>query len=320
MVDEQGERSGLRMIEPYRPGRLPVVFVHGLASDKFTWLDLVNDLRSTPGFSEHFQIWAFQYSTGQPFLRSGYELRQCLQGARQHLDPEGVDPALSNFMLIGHSMGGLVSKLQITSSESRIWDRYFNQPFDTMQIPEERKDFVRDSLFFEPLPLVKRVVFIGTPHRGSSLAHHLAGKLGSLLIRTPAERTRVLEEIKKLNPDSSFDKSLARGLPTSIELLRQDSPLLMAMYDLPVSPSVQLHNIIGTARTRWDGTLSDGVVPITSARHPGTVSQLEVDATHTELTRHPETVDELRRLLELHLRTHQQNLVLKKKNANVRPY
>jgi hypothetical protein len=203
-VDNDGQRSGLRLIEPYRPGRIPIVFVHGLASDKFTWLDLVNDLRSTPGFSEHFQIWAFQYSTGQSFLRSGHELRESLQKAREQLDPEGVDPALSDFMLIGHSMGGLVSKLQITSSENTIWDCYFKRPFDEIRIPEDHKETLRDALFFEPLPFVKRVIFIGSPHRGSSWAHNMAGKLGSMLIRTPRERTRLLEEIKEMNPADSL--------------------------------------------------------------------------------------------------------------------
>ena len=102
------EKSGLRMIEPYQPGKVPLVFVHGLLSDRFTWADLVNDLRTVPGLNEHYQIWSFQYPTGQAFIRSAAEMRASLHGIVQHLDPEGDDEALSQMVLVGqHGRTGI---------------------------------------------------------------------------------------------------------------------------------------------------------------------------------------------------------------------
>ena len=114
-----------------------------------------------------------------------------------------------------------------------------------------------------------------------------------------ASDLKCCRKIKERNPDT-LDPSLKRGLPTSIDLLRQDSRLLAAMYELPVSESVTMHTIIGNGCRRLDGSRSDGVVAVTSARHPGTVSEHLVDAWHTELPMDPATVSELHRILDVH--------------------
>ena len=47
--DLLGERqASLVALSPHRPGRIPVVFVHGTASSAVRWADLVNDLLSDP--------------------------------------------------------------------------------------------------------------------------------------------------------------------------------------------------------------------------------------------------------------------------------
>ena len=43
-TDEYDSKSGLIMFQPYRPDRIPVLFVHGLASGPDTWLPLYNRL------------------------------------------------------------------------------------------------------------------------------------------------------------------------------------------------------------------------------------------------------------------------------------
>jgi hypothetical protein len=65
----------LFLTEPYQPGKIPVLLVHGLLSDAFTWVELVNELRATPGFVDRFQVWGFRYDTGRPFLASAASLR-----------------------------------------------------------------------------------------------------------------------------------------------------------------------------------------------------------------------------------------------------
>ena len=72
---QNGADAELRMLEPYQRGKIPIVLVHGLLSDKFTWIPLANDLRNVPWINLRCQIWTFQYPTGQPFLQSGADLR-----------------------------------------------------------------------------------------------------------------------------------------------------------------------------------------------------------------------------------------------------
>jgi hypothetical protein len=294
------EQAGLRMIEPYQPGKAPVVFVHGLLSDKFTWIDLANDLRSVPGFNQNFQIWSFQYPTGQAFIRSAAEMRNDLTEIVHELDPDDSDEALSQMVLIGHSMGGLVSKLQVAGSDSTIWDSVATRELGQIETSPEIRKEIEKMFFFEPLPFVKRVVFIGSPHQGSKMANGFFGKLGSALVRSPRERVSMLQSLVKSNPNV-FKGELAHRLPSSVKLLRPDNPILQATYKLRMNPVVRLHTIIGTGRALSDGTPADGVVAVASARHPGTLSERHVKATHTQLTSHPDTTSEIVTILMEHL-------------------
>ena len=103
-------------------------------------------------------------------------LRETLTGALAHLDPEGKDPALRRMVLIGHSQGGLLVKMQAISSGDRIWNVVARKPLAELQLSDATRDLLQRGLFVEPLPGVSRVVFICTPHRGSFIAaragHH----------------------------------------------------------------------------------------------------------------------------------------------------
>jgi pimeloyl-ACP methyl ester carboxylesterase len=289
------EFSGLRMIEPYQPGKIPIVFVHGLLSDRLTWIDLINDLRDSPWFARRYQIWLYQYSTGDPFVISAAEMRQTLKSAVAELDPQGSDRALSEIVLVGHSMGGLVSKLLITQSGEELWNSIANRPIEQVKLDPESRSRLEAIFFFEPLPFVKRVVFIGSPHQGSSVATSWIGKLGSKLVRTESDRIKRTRTILHDNPHvfEGFEKHV----PTSVDLLRPDNPILMATYRLPVNPEVRLHTIIGTGHKLRDGSDGDGVVPIESARLPGVDSELRIECSHTALPDDPKTTIELKRLL-----------------------
>src|SRR6185437_8867600 len=112
----EGSRAQLVMLAPYQPGKIPVVFVHGLLSDPTTWITLGNSLNSQPWFRERYQVWAFRYPSGVPFLISAATLRRELNAAIAASPGAAEDPAVSQMVLIGHSMGGLISKLQVTDS------------------------------------------------------------------------------------------------------------------------------------------------------------------------------------------------------------
>ncbi len=290
---------GLFMFEPYQRGKIPIVFVHGLLSDPATWADLGNELRAHPKVVARYQFWTFSYDTGDPFLDGAEMLRRQLREIRTTLDPQGTDRALDNIVLVGHSMGGLIAKLQVCSSGDRLWSAVSSQPLDRIRTTPELRQHLAASFFFEPSPHVARVVFIGTPHRGSVWARMSIGRLGSYLVKEPSARRAAHRQLIQENP-GVFSEEVRRRVPTSIDMLLPDSRSLCAIYQLPVDPRVTAHSIVGQGY--WLPGLgdSDTVVPVRSASLQGVASEVRITAKHTELHRTEETVREMVRILSEH--------------------
>jgi triacylglycerol esterase/lipase EstA (alpha/beta hydrolase family) len=286
----------LTFLEPYQRGKIPVVFIHGLYSDPLTWVDMLNDLRAQPDLYARFQFWLFRYPTGGELLESAAVLRQRLCQARNTFDPMHTDPALDNMVLVGHSLGGLVSKLQITRSYDLLWREMADQPFDALHASPPLEERMARDFFFEPVPLVKRVVFIGTPHHGSSLARRLAGCVGNALVTFGTTEKDEYLELVAANP-GVFKPGVENRQPTTVSLLDPDSPFLVALSAMPINCATRVHSIIGTGG--HCGPPGDGVVPVTSACHPSQ-SELFVPTTHEKLHHDPASTAEVARILRLH--------------------
>ncbi|MEX2092976.1 MAG: alpha/beta fold hydrolase [Pirellulales bacterium] len=291
--------ASLRMSEPYQPGKIPIVLVHGLASSPVTWSHLENDLRAQPAIMARYQIWAFRYDTGDPFLTSATELRQQLATIRQTYDPCRADPNLSRIVMIGHSLGGLVSKLQVTNSGDLLWRSAAKQPFDTIRTDPDTRARLANSFFFTPSPDVARVIYIATPHRGSIYARRCVGQISSALVKEPPDWTARHAQLIRDNPDA-FHEEMSRGIPTSIDLLEPSSRILQATNQLPYRAGVTLHSIVGDDRWTLSEGRSDGVVAVSSATLLGVQSQVFVDASHTEILKRSETSAEVLRILQAH--------------------
>jgi pimeloyl-ACP methyl ester carboxylesterase len=298
--DAPDDHSRLSFLEPYQKGKPPVVFIHGLFSDPQGWADMVNELRALPGFCDRYQIWFFRYPTGQGFLRSAAELRQELQAAIQTCDPRGADPVLQEMVLVGHSMGGLVAKLQVTHSDDTIWRRLANRPLDEINTDEATRTKLATTCFFEPAPHVRRVIFIATPHCGSSDASGMVGNGASLLVKESPQEAQMHRQLLEQNP-GVFSQVIQKRMPTSIDLLQTDSPLLSAMREMRVGEGVQLHTILGVAPIHSLLGPTDGVVPAASARHPGVESESTTRAPHAKVHHAPESTREVARILAEHL-------------------
>ena len=296
-----GSGDGLFMIEPFQPGKIPVVFVHGLLSDPGTWADLANELRAHPDLNDRYQLWGFEYATGEPFLTSAAVLRRHLKQVRDVYDPTRSDAALSEIVLIGHSMGGLVAKLQVTYSGHQLWQAVAIQPLEALATASDTRSLLRDAFYFQPSPDVTRTVFIGTPHRGSSWARRPVGRLGSALVRPADSSTATHRQLVDSNPNV-FKSELQNRFPTSVDLLKPESELLAATAALPYSPVVSLHSIVGHNAAARGSEPTDGVVPVSSARLIGVRSEQIVEAKHATLHRNPATVNEVVRILREHLR------------------
>ena len=296
--------QGLKAQDPDRPfrrGAVPVVLVHGILSDPSYWSGTADTLRRDPLLRGRVQFWTFGYPTGTSYLVTAAELRRELNDRLHALDPGRTDPDLRDVVLVGHSMGGLLAKLQVTDSGDRMWASVADGPFEALRADPKTKARVRDVLFFEPNPRVSRVVYVGTPHRGSHLAETRLGKLGRWFVSFPETVSRRYRSLAAANRDV-LRIGLPDAIPTSVDHLAPTSRALQLTDELPVRPGVTEHTIYGTGRPLPDGRPGDGVVAVDSARRTGAVSELRVaDGVHQGLYEHPGAVAELRRILHAHL-------------------
>ena len=203
-------------------------------------------------------------------------------------------------VLIGHSMGGLIAKLQVTHSEDRIWRRLANRPIEAIRTSPSTRAILTEYCYFDPAPHVSRLIFIATPHEGASMASGLVGKLASNLVHPNEELEARQHQLIEDNPNA-FSGFLERGLPTTIDLLEPSSPALEVMRTLKIGDHVRLNNIIGDRHSMALSGPSDGVVTVASAKHPGCDSTLCLPETHSSIHRSPDTCAEILRILETHL-------------------
>jgi hypothetical protein len=293
--------SGLLLIHPYQPGRIPLVLVHGTASSPARWAELVNEIENDPSLATHYQIWLFRYNTGNPIGYSGGRFRAALSEAVGALDPDGRDPALRRMVLLGHSQGGLLIKLAAVSSGDRFWRRVSSKSLDALDLPEGTREQFRASLFFEPLPFVKRVIFLATPQRGSYLASFSLARFFSDLITLPGGIVKAVADVKNLGSDAALLYRLDR-LPTSIDNMTPGNPFIQTLASLPVDPAVFAHSIIAVKRAGPPDHQSDGVVRYESAHVEGMRSEKIVRSGHSAQG-NPDAIKEVRRILHEHLDT-----------------
>ncbi len=293
--EEIAERRGLYMLQPYKQGKIPVVFVHGLLSSPMTWLEMINDVLGADGIRDRYQVWFFLYPTGNPPLYSAYLLREALKDAKVTFDPEDTDPAFDDVVIVGHSMGGLITHINATDIGPKLWDSMFATDLDSAQLSPKTKQFFRDLFFVEPLPFVSRVIFIATPHRGSGLADKMISRMFASFVKMPHELQQAIAEADEevINPKVAIPTQYG-----SISGLSQTNPILTSINEMNISTTVRYHSIIANSEIAAPGG-TDTIVPYESAFIEGATSELNIKGTHT-CTEHPLAIREVRRILLLH--------------------
>jgi len=116
------------LLDPYDPNKTPLLMVHGLQSTPVAFAALVNALRSDPVIRAKYQTWQFYYASGTPVLANAAELRDSLAETLHALDPKDHDAATKRIVVLGHSMGGVISHTLVSSSQDRVWGSVFRVP------------------------------------------------------------------------------------------------------------------------------------------------------------------------------------------------
>jgi pimeloyl-ACP methyl ester carboxylesterase len=291
-------REGLFMVRPHRAGRIPVVLVHGTASSPARWAELVNELENDPRFLENYEIWLFMYNTGNPIADSAGRLRASLLNVVADLDPEKKDPGLRQMVVIGHSQGGLLTKMMVVDPGTRFWDGVFSVPPDELDVRPETRDFLKNALIFKPLPFVRRVVFVATPHRGSYKALGFLGSVASWLVRLPGDLTRLGVEAATLQSRGLL-RGPFTGIPTAITNMNPSNRFIKELASMPMIEGVTAHSIIAVQGDGPPEKGADGIVMYESAHIDGVASERIVRSSHSTQG-HPETIQEIKRILLEH--------------------
>jgi len=291
-------QDGLFLMAPYRPGRIPVVLVHGTASSPARWAELVNELQIDPRIGGRYQFWLFMYNTGNPIAYSAALLRESLLRAVEQLDPRGEDLALRRMVVIGHSQGGLLTKLTAVNSGNQFWEKISEAPLEDLQLKPETRDLLRRSLFVTAVPYVRRVIFVATPHRGSPLAAF--GLVGWLtrFIQLPVAISSAAVDLLAQNKDRLVLRTFGR-MPRSVDNMSPSNLFVKTLADMPIADGVVVNSIIAVKGDGPAADGSDGVVPYWSAHVDGAESEMVVRSSHS-VQGNPHAIEEIRRILLEH--------------------
>ena len=283
--------TGLYFLQPYDPDRIPLVFVHGLFSTPFDWVKTINGLQADPEIRKHYQFWIFAYPTGNPILYSALRLREEMAKVDQ------LYPSHKPYVVVGHSMGGMLTHDQVVTVNEAMWDKSLGQAARSLFKENSGDSLIVRATTFRANPRIKRVVFICTPHRGSDLASNPIGKIGISLITLPTRLTAVMVD-SLTGSDLAQLTGSSKRLPNSITGLKPTSPALPVINSVPIS--VPYHSIIGDRGKDHCPNCSDGVVAYWSSHLDGAQSECIVPGPHGSCQL-PQTIAELDRILRLHL-------------------
>jgi pimeloyl-ACP methyl ester carboxylesterase len=280
--DRFEEEMGIQRVFGFHPEKTPVVFVHGVFSSSTTWANAINCLTADPEIRKHFEFWNFRFPTGAPIPYLAQQLRKDVAAMHRFRCANG---ATSNrVVMVGHSMGGLMSKMLTQHSGEKQWNQFFAEPPEKLDVSRETRETLRDMFYFKPLPYVKCVIFTATPHRGSEATHWNIVQMLQPLIRTPetvldATRNVLQTSVNALTP---LGLESAQDFPNSLQHMEYNSRIGDIFADLPLNCDVTYHSIIGSEK----GTdipkdeMTDGVVSYKSAHIPGVESEIIVESGH----------------------------------------
>ncbi len=291
--------DGLLMLHPHHFGGIPVVLVHGTASSPARWAEMANELINDPRILGRYEIWPFVYNTGNPVAYSAALLREALVNVVTELDPEGKDPGLQQMVVMGHSQGGLLTRMTVIDSGDRFWEAVSNVPLDEVDVSTETRELIERAFFFKSLPFVRRVVFIATPHRGSYQAAGVLGGFAAWLVKLPGKFTKISRDVVTLRAKGILRTVLGR-IPSSVDNMKPSNRFIQTLSAIPIREGVAVHSIIPVLGEGPPEEGDDGVVKYKSARIEGVASEKIIRSGHSTQS-HPDTIEEVKRILREHL-------------------
>jgi len=292
--EDYATSARIARLQPYDPAKTVVLVIHGLADSPATWAPMINRLRSDERIRENYQFWFYSYPSGYPYPYSASILRGELDGVEKRF------PLQKKMVVIGHSMGGCISRLLITDSKEKLWMELFKKPPQETNLSPDSRKLLTQSLIFRHRPEIGRVIFISAPLRGSDLAGNWIGRIGSSLVHAPSTLIKVGAEAVKVATFRNDDMKLRR-VPNSVDTLAPNNHFVRTINTIPVTPGIP-HNVIcgdrgkGGNKDKTRPQMSDGVVPYWSSHMETAQSELIVHCNHSA-HQNAQAIEEVHRIL-----------------------
>lgn len=299
----------LFMLKPYNPDQKVIIMLHGLASSPATWVNLTNSLLADNKLNENYQVWQIAYSTNLPILENRHQINELIQSAFQSVDPTGKDVASQNAILIGHSMGGVISRLLVSDAslmpimatlENRDQRKLINP------LTRDERQALESRMNLQRLAQVDTAVFLSAPFRGTDYADRWFTRAARRIIHLPIELTKTVGSTLSAigNDDQSVLGSLY--LQNGASQLSDRSSFVALTKDVQIHPRVRYHTIMGDnkgihqAGDSISDKLSDGIVPYSSSHLDGAASETIITGSHN-IHENPKTILQLRKILYEHV-------------------
>jgi pimeloyl-ACP methyl ester carboxylesterase len=278
-------------LEPYKSNKSVVLVIHGLMDTPASWVPLINDLRGDKDIRRNYQFWFYSYPSGYPYPYSALILRQELDAIEKKF------PLRKKMVVIGHSMGGCISRTLITDTGNKLWMEAFGKPPEQTEIPAGSKRLLEEAIILKHRPEIGRVIFMSTPHRGSDLASNWIGRIGSMLVKTPTKLMTIGQTIREnMSPDPAALQ--LKRFPNSVDTLAPNNRFVVAINKVPITPGIPYYTILGD-RGRGDSpNSSDGVVPYWSSHLDAARSEFIAPCNHSSPL-NPQAIAEVHRILKL---------------------
>ena len=284
--------AAIERLQPYDPNKTIVLVIHGLMDSQATWTPMINKLRGDPVIRKHYQFWFYSYPSGYPYPYSAAILRHELDKVEKRF------PARKPMVVIGHSMGGCISRLLLTDSGDELCLKIFGKPLDQVPLSPHSREYFQDELFFRHRPEIGRVIFMAAPLRGSDLASGWLGRFAASLIRPARLASEASSEMLRLTSIKENELKPKRRA-NSVDTLSPKSRFVNAINTIPITPGVRYDTIIGD-RGRGDSpNSSDGVVPYWSSHMEGAETEDIVPSRHP-VHQNPQAIAEVLHILKAH--------------------
>jgi pimeloyl-ACP methyl ester carboxylesterase len=276
---------------PYHPEKKVVLVIHGLMDTPATWVPLLNNLVGDKDLRRNYQFWFYSYPSGYPYPYSALILRQELDAIEKKF------PLRRKMVLIGHSMGGCISRTLITDTGNKLWMEGFGKPPEQTEMPAESKHLLEQAIILKHRPEIGRVIFMSTPHRGSDLASNWIGRIGSMLVKTPSKLITIGRTIREAASPDPAALQLKR-FPNSVDTLAPNNRFVVAINKVPITPGIPYYTIVGDRGRGDTPNSSDGVVSYWSSHLDGARSEFIAPCNHSSpLNR--QAIAEVHRILKL---------------------